>query len=663
MQFQHPSFLWALGFLAIPIIIHLFNLRRYKTVLFSDIRFLKEVQQSTKKQRKLKEWLVLFARLLALSALIFAFAKPYFPIENAQKTSSNIILVIDNSSSTSVGLGEIKPLERAKQLAINLVAQLPENTQVALVTSATTSVNFMAKNMLATELENLTISDRQVNNELLKNQPNATVYVISDLQKNTFSFLNYVAANNSNWIVLPTITDDETAFNNVFIDSIWTETPLLIAGQPINLFLKLKSFGEQPTEVNLEILANGLPEITLAANLRADQDTIIKTSLTQLKAGFNTVQLQLENDEVAFDNRYFLSYFLPISNNIVEIYDAAPSRLISKIFTGSEFVFTSMPITRINNETLAKADLIILNELNEISSGLAANLRKNSENASLFIIPSAKNATALNTFIAEVGGRSYAKLDTAKLQTQTINTADPFFQEVFAGSLQNAYWPTISSHFKFGNTSRLPAFNLMTLANGDPIFIRIANKNNNIFQLALPLNDAFSDIAKHPIVVPMFIKALVKKDNLANLTGEIGSDSRFDISVPESSSETPVKLLANNQDFIPRQQKRGNITSILAGNDLQRSGNYKLMLEDKEIGNISFNISRLESDIQRYTADELTEIINQKELTNVSVIEANASTIKTMLTEWQQGIQLWKYCLLIALFFVLLEVILLRFLK
>jgi L-asparagine transporter-like permease len=84
MQFLFPGFLLALAALAIPVIIHLFNFRRYKTVYFSNVRFLREVKEETTSRSKLKHLLVLASRLLALAFLVFAFAQPYIPNKHNQ---------------------------------------------------------------------------------------------------------------------------------------------------------------------------------------------------------------------------------------------------------------------------------------------------------------------------------------------------------------------------------------------------------------------------------------------------------------------------------------------------------------------------------------------------------------------------------------------------
>ena len=79
MKFLYPQFLWALFAIAIPIIIHLFNFRRFKRVYFSNVALLKQVDLETKKSSKVRHLLVLLARILAITCLVLAFAQPYFP--------------------------------------------------------------------------------------------------------------------------------------------------------------------------------------------------------------------------------------------------------------------------------------------------------------------------------------------------------------------------------------------------------------------------------------------------------------------------------------------------------------------------------------------------------------------------------------------------------
>ena len=75
-MFLYPAFLWALMAISIPVIIHLFNFRRYKKVYFTNVKFLKELQHESKSKSRLKEILILIARCLAIASLVFAFSQP-----------------------------------------------------------------------------------------------------------------------------------------------------------------------------------------------------------------------------------------------------------------------------------------------------------------------------------------------------------------------------------------------------------------------------------------------------------------------------------------------------------------------------------------------------------------------------------------------------------
>ena len=101
MKFLYPEFLWALSLIAIPIIIHLFNFRKFKKIYFSDISFLKEVKEETKSRSQLKHLLILLCRILAISTLVLAFCYPFLPSENQQGNNleKTVSIYIDNSLS------------------------------------------------------------------------------------------------------------------------------------------------------------------------------------------------------------------------------------------------------------------------------------------------------------------------------------------------------------------------------------------------------------------------------------------------------------------------------------------------------------------------------------------------------------------------------------
>ena len=122
MSFVYPWFLWALFAISIPIIIHLFHFRRFKTVYFTNVKFLKEVKEQTSARSKLKHLLVLFARILVVAFLVFAFAMPYIPSKNgaAKIGSKDVSIFFDNSFSMSAESEDVRLLEKAQHKTIAL---------------------------------------------------------------------------------------------------------------------------------------------------------------------------------------------------------------------------------------------------------------------------------------------------------------------------------------------------------------------------------------------------------------------------------------------------------------------------------------------------------------------------------------------------------------
>jgi len=136
MQFSSPGFLYAFLLLAIPINIHLFNFKKHKKLYFSNISFLKKVNDSTNAKNKLKHILILFSRLLLLTFLILAFARPYIPIIKGEESSRKMVgLFIDQSFSMSALSSQGNLLDRAKEMAKKVVSQYSESDQFFLISS------------------------------------------------------------------------------------------------------------------------------------------------------------------------------------------------------------------------------------------------------------------------------------------------------------------------------------------------------------------------------------------------------------------------------------------------------------------------------------------------------------------------------------------------
>ena len=95
MQFKHPELLYALFLLLIPIFIHLFQLRKFQKVAFTNVSFLKKVTIETRKSSQLKKWITLLTRMLIFICLIIAFAQPFSASKSALSQNKETVIYID----------------------------------------------------------------------------------------------------------------------------------------------------------------------------------------------------------------------------------------------------------------------------------------------------------------------------------------------------------------------------------------------------------------------------------------------------------------------------------------------------------------------------------------------------------------------------------------
>ena len=98
MSFLQPLLLSLAVLAALPILIHILGERRYKTIYFSTLRFLKEIKNDAMQKIRLIQWLILLLRTLLVIALVAAFSQPYLQ-NSAVQTPEPGILLFDESIS------------------------------------------------------------------------------------------------------------------------------------------------------------------------------------------------------------------------------------------------------------------------------------------------------------------------------------------------------------------------------------------------------------------------------------------------------------------------------------------------------------------------------------------------------------------------------------
>ena len=140
MSFLQPWLLAALPLIALPIIIHLINQRRFQTIQWAAMMFLLAAHRMARGYSRLRQWLIMLFRMLAIAGLIFAVARPlasgWLGLTAGVRPDTTIIL-LDRSPSMQqrgAGTGDSK-LETGKQQLVQTLQTLG-STRWVLIESA-----------------------------------------------------------------------------------------------------------------------------------------------------------------------------------------------------------------------------------------------------------------------------------------------------------------------------------------------------------------------------------------------------------------------------------------------------------------------------------------------------------------------------------------------
>ena len=129
----------GVGLAALPVILHLFMRPTPKRVIFPALRLIRERQKRSKKRLKVKNWLLLAARMLLLALMALALARPSIMAEKLigdQEVPTAIGLVFDTSLSMGYTQQDKTRLDEGKAQAYDILKKTPTSSVVYVVDSA-----------------------------------------------------------------------------------------------------------------------------------------------------------------------------------------------------------------------------------------------------------------------------------------------------------------------------------------------------------------------------------------------------------------------------------------------------------------------------------------------------------------------------------------------
>jgi hypothetical protein len=644
MHFKHPEVLYFLFLLLLPILVHLFQLRRFKTEYFTNVRFLSELVVQTRKSSKLKKYLLLFTRLLLLAFLILAFTQPYFEAKDHKNATNELYIVLDNSFSMQAKGKKGELLKRAVQ---DLLENAPENSNFSLITCTDNFWNTDIKSVQK-ELQNLSYSATPFQPERvlakIKAHPTAfkkDIVVITDgvgLGANAFG---EPQPNENLYFIIP----EAEKTNNVAIDSVYMHQTL---DQFYEIGVAVTAYGNDFKDIPLAIYNKGKLVAKTLVNFKQPKQQLKFNLPKEDFHGYVT----LNDNALEYDNTYYFSLSQPQKSNVISIGPSSSSAFLKKIYTPEEFNYSHYELRNLDYNAIEKQDAIIVNELQDIPSALQTTLKAFvAKGGNVVLIPGVNsNRTALNALTKALGGDySYGNWKMEEQLISKINFKHPLYRTVFEKETNNFQYPKTKGSYTI--QSALPS----VLEYNDQHSFLSATTNGiaQIYFFAAPINSDNSNFCNSPyLIVPTFYTMALSAQKTGINALIIGDNKPF-ITNSMLGKDEIVSVTNGKESFIPVQQIMNQKVKLTFNDHPNTAGNFQIDRKGQFMENLSFNYARTESYLNNRVADFVNE---HKEIDS-------ADRLFDTLQADRNDTPIWKWFLIASILFILLEVAIQKWVK
>ena len=671
MNFINPSFLWALFALAIPVVIHLFHFRRYKTVYFSNVNFLKEVKQERNNIQQIKRWLLLLSRLLALSFLVFAFAQPYLKGKNNDVAGTKAVSIyLDNSYSMGLKNKGVELIEWGRDRAEDVVKSYSEKDEFLILTNdlKVEEQRWKSKEDALTYIESIELSSKSLPLETIvqkqqylftkSNGSQLKNYVISDFQQSSLQNFEIEKDTSQAHYFVQLQADN---VKNIYVDSVWMVDPINRLGNGNTVLYKIKNSSELDAQnLRVTLTINEQVQTISELNLMPNEERNDTLFFNIFKEGWQLAEISISDYPITVDDNFYFSFEVKKTRKVLEIYDGATSNIIRSVFENDDFIeLERKPSNQLDYSSFQNYDLIVLNELENVSSGLVNASKKYTETGgNVLFIPSDKaQISSYNTFLSTLANVQIGEEKSGNYTLQKPNLTNQFIKGIVADFPSNTNLPTVKQYYPIVANTRIRQQTILSLNNNDALLANFPINNGNLFIQTVPNSSTYSAFQSHWSYAPIIYNIALAQGLGETLYQVSGEEEWTVVNNKLDRKDNVVAVSGDEIDFIPEQRVVNNRLLInTSKNDQLASGHYKVYLGEETLAYLSMNLNRMESEMKFASEEELKQAFPNVQEVSSGLKATAIQNIKLN----NEGKPLWKICLLLALLFIIIEVLIIR---
>jgi len=677
MEFIHPYWLFGILAIAVPIIIHLFNFRRYRKYFFTNLKLLKSIKKETKKQHRIRHLLILFSRILAIILLSLAFARPYLPGPEGMKKSevNKISFYIDNSMSMQASSNGYSLLDDALAKAAEVAEAYNHSDRFILITNDFEGKHQRSYNRdeFVKLLQEIKISPKSRQTpevygrlmELSDLQDNEKVhfYLISDFQRSTTELNAFSEDTTIFAFLMPLITK---APSNVYIDSCWLASPFNHAGQQQGLHVRFTNASDLDLEkIPVRLIINDKQRALASFDIQAGSRAEVRLPFTNREPGLQHAQISIDDYPITWDDQMFASWSVKDKIPVMSISEGPSGFYLKSLFTNdSVFEYSQSELRKLDYSRFGEMDFIVLDNISKISSGLSSELTSYmAQGGNIFLIPGRDaDLPGINMFLQILNAGILGEYDTSTMLATGLNNSHMIFEDVFESIPENIDLPSTSGHFPLMDYRKGGGDVIIELQNTDPLITVTKYEKGKLYLMSSPAGDEYNKLIRHALWVPILYRMAMLSRPQYRLFYVLGEDNSVrvnEISL-QGDQSLKMKIKDSEYEFIPGYMSSGDGAELMFYDQIRFSGQYQLFSVDRHISSYAFNYDRKESDPDIFTIQEISDKADQAEARNTFLINPGDKAVSQSVTEFNKGTELWKICIWLALLFILTEILLLR---
>jgi len=696
MIFLNPLFLFGLAAAAIPLIIHLFNFRRPKRIEFSSLAFLHELKKSTMQRVRIKQWLLLLLRTLAIALLVLSFSRPTITGELAGSLGGrgrmSTAIVLDNSQSMLLRDGSGSYIEQARTIADALIDEMQTGDELYLLPTVSTendATAFQNKSSARRALMAIEAGDGKMRlsttvaeaKQLLESSanPNRKVYVLSDLQESTFAdTLQQSSAGGAETHLIPI---GERTHENIAISGVEVLSRILSVGQVVRLEATLVNFGDRPlNDLVVSLYLEGERVSRATTDLDVGETTRVPIAFTPRSTGWLGGQVEIEDSEFRIDDVRMFTLFIPEERRILVVggeraNTAYIELALSEAVTGRGVRFNVAVIqeTALARESLGEYDTVVLTGVLDLSSGeraaLAGYVRAG---GGLLIFPGDDIVIEdYNAFFDDVGGGRVESITDPTGPGGFIAGFDRIDSEhaLFEGMFETGDTES-SPHLEQPDIFRMMLYQpgdgseqTLIRLSGDRSFLQeIRYERGSVILFSIAPDESWSDFPVRGLFIPLLYRSIYYLSAGGSVMGEeFTAGEAAQVRLSGVADDAAITIESETGDsYLPDFRRAPGSRLALVDTGFLTTGIYNVTANEEIIRRFVVHPVPEESNLLTLSAEQAADLLTislGQTVTELHLAGADTQEVKARLTTVRSGVELWNVFMMLALFTLLVEML------